>query len=78
MESGVGTEIEIASHSASRAMSVVASRRPVSSASASSASVTSSMWLRPAFTPSTTTGSMSNPTARSPERAISTERGRPT
>ncbi len=64
--SGVGTQIEIASHSARRDMSVVAVIRPSSVSGASSDDGTSPMWLSPAFTRSATDALTSNPSTRIP------------
>ena len=54
LESGVGTQMEIASGSASRSMSLVALSRPPRTTAWSWASVTSFTWEWPALSPSTT------------------------
>jgi hypothetical protein len=78
LDSGVGTQMEIASGSPSRAMSVVASKRPADSASCSCSSETSFTWEWPSFKPSTTRAMMSKPSTRYPALASSTASGSPT
>ena len=78
LESGVGTQMEMASASARRSMSLVALKRPSLTAACSWASLTSFTCERPALRPSTTFCWMSNPSTRKPALASSTASGSPT
>jgi hypothetical protein len=76
--SGVGSAIRIASASRSSSWSLVARTRPRSTSGASTPSGTSSMWLRPALTASTTRCSTSTSSTLQPASANTWASGKPT
>jgi hypothetical protein len=76
-DSGVGTQIAMTSAGPATASSVVA-RNPWFNVSATSASVTSSTWDRPAISPATTFSLVSRPVTWIPTRTAWTASGRPT
>ena len=78
LERGVGTQIETTSHSASRAMSVVASSSPDCRSAATSSGATSRTWECPPLIDVTTDSFTSKPMTRTPPFPASTQRGRPT
>src|ERR1043166_3968914 len=77
-DSGVGTQIEIASASRRQAPSLVAMKRSPFRIEASCATETSFTWERPAIRPSTTRRLTSKPITRYPACASSTASGSPT
>src|SRR6185312_16123329 len=78
LPNGVGTQIEMTSHSPKRDMSNVASSLPLARSAATSPAATSLMWLPPPFTRSATRADFSKPITCRPAFPISTASGSPT